>query len=434
MRKSQSTTSCRLGKPYSGAQSKRLLTLKEEKKSKIYEQFRNDVRSLRLKQLNEPPRFLLKCFFNGNAYEPPTKSDPCLGYGLPNDNGPFIYGPILILFQHFAKFADDSHRHKGFDSMKHDVTTMRVQEMMYFCEHMGLFHDDILTKCEAVYLYGWVLRSIPDKVFELEDFIEFLARVALTIFSRPPLAENTIRSPTEKIDAFVKWFGLHDIPHAKDMVEKAKSRFDYFEEEELFLRKGHGLAQGNAYVILDGEMRRTEEIITDVDKKSLLQCVYRHPEAIFKPYRGSFIDCAIVCPSKRTYTYKLSLSNVLRKPVTMDLEEVETSFFEFPNQKVRVLPCMKKSISFQIATQLQEGEYMTTLRVKITAPDGVETRIIPVYIRAVENPGLNDGQPATCPITEWNFLKAKQKRRSEEFHKTKSPTKLFFTMIHDSTK
>jgi len=265
---------------------------------------------------------------------------------------------------------------------------------------------------------------------------DLLARIAIVLFSRPPLQKSPEQYPTyaDKISALVKWLKLDDFKHTKKMISQALDEHHYNHQETTYLRKGHGLAQGMGLVLLDNESEfrnssYPQEEISETQKAPLLSCVYQHPSGSYEPYVGTFFDInKIYVPGR--YEFKIKLTNIFEKKCKFDIQcEADVVSFLLPsNGEITLSPGMSQNVFFYTNEKMLGKEYFFTITVRTNIQNQLSQNLqIPVYVNALDRSELDNkpyiprekALPPKSPITGWDQLKTKIERHSSpKFHLT----------------
>lgn len=251
------------------------------------------------------------------------------------DGTKFVKGPLLKIWERFIIFTDSKRQIYGkrtFDAHSSASKTMHLQKILRFCEHFGFLNENLVTPGEIAKLFTQCtqihssIREILERMhceefllrkrlvnseFRLCDFLNFMVRLAVLLFSRPPFEpKDEYKTTLEKIKAFIKHFRLDDLEHVQATLDQAKGENCIKKSKNAFLKKNHGIvrkARSNFEGLNGWENEYMTSLeISDAELEPFIEILLVKRPA-YRELSSTFIDVKVQIG--KSYRYKISVLN-----------------------------------------------------------------------------------------------------------------------------
>lgn len=276
-------------------------------------------------------------------------------------------GPLYAIFARFSHILDDHRQFKTskitFEMKRSANRTMGLCKVLKFCEHFGILDHHLVSRGEIKVIFSMISRMhsssdhdtcaahkccedfikqkrmlTSDLIYS--DFLKFVCRLAILIFSRAPMEPNN-EFPTlrKKVEEFVKWFKLDNPRFIRKKLDEAKHEDVLGKAKIPYLKRNtnfeHGISARGFYGCETWEadclhsLEIGDEELQPLLDVSFLQC------RDFTKYDGPFINCGTVYIG-REYLYKITITNTSSKSSNFTLISLD-SMVKFENKKGKII-------------------------------------------------------------------------------------------------
>ncbi len=153
-------------------------------------------------------------------------------------------GPLTLIFNTFAEAVEPMRQINNnkltFEQINEANQTICLLELLMFCDYFGITAATKLSRFEVSALLKVTLKMYPDLnkgVLNPDAFCDLLTYLAIFVYSRPPLQCAKIETNSQKIEAFIARFRLHEMDYVVSKCSIPKSEWKHINVQTQQLNK-----------------------------------------------------------------------------------------------------------------------------------------------------------------------------------------------------